>query len=219
MGLRVKKGRIGRRGGRLNRRMLAGVLTVGALVILGLVGYMSGGGIANAYYYYYYTAPVPANLTLTPSAATNPVGTTHTVTATVTDASNTAVSGVAVRFSVTGSVTTSGQCSTNASGQCSFPYLGPALPGADVISAFADTDNASFRDPDEPTASAMKAWVLPASTPGHVTGGGQIRTSSGNTVAFGFDVNHTTRNVKGECNVINLSPRRMIRCVDVSTLV
>ena len=208
-----------RRGGRINRRALAGVLTFGALDILGLVGYMSGGGIANAYYYYYYSAPVPANLTLTPSTATNPVGTTHTVTALVTDASNAPLSGIVVRFSVTGSVTTSGQCTTDASGQCPFPYVGPALPGADVISAFADTDTDMIRDPDEPTATATKTWVLPGSTPGHVTGGGQIVASSGSTVAFGFDVNHTTRNVRGECNVINLSPKRMIRCIDVSSLV
>ena len=212
------KGRIRRRGGRVNRRTLAGLLTAGALVILGLVGYMSGGGIANAYYYYYYTAPVPANLTLTGNA-TNPVGTSHTVTATVTDASNTAVSGIVVRFTVTGSVSTSGSCTTDTQGQCTFTYTGPSLPGADVISAFADTNNDTNPSSDEPTATAMKVWVLPASTPGHVTGGGQILKGSGNTVAFGFDVNHTTKNVKGECNVINLTPRRMIRCTDVSTLV
>jgi hypothetical protein len=295
--------------------MLAGVLTFGALVILGLVGYMSGGGIANAYYYYYYSAPVPANLTLAPSTATNTVGTSHTVTATVTDASNTPVGGTSVQFSVSGSVTTSGSCTTNGSGQCPFTYTGPTAPGSDTINAFADSNGNTTQDTGEPTATAaktwvagppaslvlapatstnpvgtshtvtatvadtfgnlisgavvnftvtgsvsttghcttltsgqctftytgpvlpgadlitgvvgsagptataMKTWILPASTPGLVTGGGQIVTSSGNTVAFGFVANHTTRNVKGECNVISLSPRRMIKCVDVSTIV
>ena len=312
----MAKGTVGRRGGRLNRRALAALLTFGALVILGLVGYMSGGGIANAYYYYYYSAPgPPANLTLAPSTATNTVGTTHTLTATVTDSSSTAVPSITVRFSVTGAVTTSGQCVTDASGMCTFSYAGPTAPGSDAISAFADSNGNSTADPGEPTATAtkvwvhgppsnlalapatatnpvgtshsvtatvkdsfgnvisgalvnftvtgsvsttgqcttdatgqcsfsyagpvlpgadlitgvvgtsgptataMKSWVLPPSTPGHVTGGGQIVSGSGNTVAFGFDVNHTTKNIKGECNVISLSPKRMIRCVDVSTLV
>jgi hypothetical protein len=300
----------------LDRRLLAAILTIGALVILGLVGYMSGDGIANAYYYYYYSAPgPPASLTLAPSTATNTVGTTHTLTATVTDSSGTAVPSVAVRFSVTGAVTTSGQCTTDASGMCTFTYTGPTAPGSDTISAFADSNGNTTADTGEPTATAtktwvhgpaanlvltpavatntvgtshtvtatvtdrftnpisgavvnftvtgsvsttgqcttlssgqctfsysgplfpgadlisgvvgtsgptataMKSWVLPPSTPGHVTGGGQILKDSGNTVAFGFDVNHTTKNIKGECNVINLSPKRMIRCVDVSTLV
>src|SRR5215831_15080463 len=111
-------GTMRRRGGLPSRRVLAGILTFGALVILGLVGYMSGGGIANAYYYYYYSAPTPASLTLAPATATNTVGTSHTVTATVTDSSGSPFSGAVVKFSVSGSVTTSGQCTTLASGQC-----------------------------------------------------------------------------------------------------
>ena len=205
------KGTGGRRGGRLNRRTVAGLLTVGALVILGLVGYMSGDGIANAYYYYYYSTPTPANLTLAPAVATNTVGTTHTVTATVTDSSANPFPGAVVNFTVTGSVSRTGQCTTLASGQCTFTYAGPVLPGADLITGVVDTNG--------PTATAMKSWILPASTPGHVTGGGQIPKGSNDTVAFGFDVNHTTKNIKGECNLVDLVTRRMIRCVDVTTLV
>ena len=50
----------------------------------------------------------PATVVLTPAADTNPVGTNHTVTATVTDATATATPGIIVRFSVSGAVTTTG---------------------------------------------------------------------------------------------------------------
>src|SRR5207245_4165736 len=82
---------------------------------------------------------LPFRLTLSPAAAVNTVDSKHTVTATVTGAFGQPAPGVTVIFQVTGSVNTSGSCVTNASGQCSFTYTGPALPGADAIHAFADT--------------------------------------------------------------------------------
>ena len=50
----------------------------------------------------------PAVLTLIPPAATNQVGTSHTVTATVTDAAGQPVPNTVVRFTVTGAHTLSG---------------------------------------------------------------------------------------------------------------
>jgi hypothetical protein len=47
----------------------------------------------------------PATLTLTPSTATNPVGTQHCVTATATDGLNNPTPGIVVRFTVAGAVT------------------------------------------------------------------------------------------------------------------
>lgn len=91
------------------------------------------------------------------------------MTATVQDAGGNPVPGITVRFSVTGAVTTSGSCVTNASGQCSFTYSGPALPGVDAITAFADTNNNSAQDIGEPSGAATKAWVLPPSTVGCTT--------------------------------------------------
>src|SRR5205807_1298388 len=143
----------------------------------------------------------PAKLVLSPAAATNPVGTTHTVTATVTDAAGTPVPNVIVRFTVTGSVSASGMCTTNASGQCSFTYAGPALPGTDVISAFADTNNNGTHDPGEPTGTATKAWVVPGSTPGveiRITGGGRIRTLTGHKVTFGGNARLTAGQTSGQ---------------------
>lgn len=120
----------------------------------------------------------PANLTLAPVVDTNPVDTDHTVTATVTDASGNAVAGVTVRFSVTGSVSTSGSCVTDAGGQCSFTYNGPTFPGTDTISAYADSNGDSVQDPSEPTGAATKTWVLPASSVcGSVEGEGKLSTN------------------------------------------
>lgn len=108
---------------------------------------------------------VPSSLTLSPAAATNVVGTSHTVTASVEDGDGEPVENVDVRFAVTGAVATSGQCTTGTNGECTFAYDGPALPGSDSISAYADSDGDSTPDAGEPTATASKAWVLPASTP------------------------------------------------------
>jgi len=199
--------------------MLAAGLTVGALAILGIVGYMSGGGVAGAAYYYYYTGPgPPANLTLTPPTATNPVGTTHTVTATVTDSSATLLPDIVVRFTVTGSVSTTGQCTTNASGQCTFTYSGPVLPGADAIAAFADSNGNTTHETDEPTATAAKTWVLPASTTGKVDGGGKILVS-GSKVDFDLKAKSDEHGVKGSCEVSNKEPKRKIKCTNATVLV
>jgi Big-like domain-containing protein/beta-propeller repeat-containing protein len=105
-----------------------------------------------------WTPAGPTTLTLSPVADTNPVGTTHTVTATASNISG-PVAGVTVRFSVTGSVTTTGQCTTNSSGQCDFMYNGPTAPGADAITAYADTDNDNTRDAGEPIGAATKTWT------------------------------------------------------------
>ena len=128
----------------------------------------------------------PASLDLTPPTATNPVDTEHCVTAAVEDAADNPTPGITVRFSVTGSVTTSGSETTDASGEAEFCYTGPALPGADVISAYADTDGDSTQDAGEPSDTATKTWVVPASTPGcKVTYGGRITAANGDKATFG----------------------------------
>ena len=130
----------------------------------------------------------PATLTLTPVTATNDVDTQHTVTATVKDVNGTALSGVTVQFTVTGSVNTSGSCTTNMSGTCTFTYMGPALPGIDMIHAFADTNNDNVQEVGEPFADATKVWTVPLSTPlcqVDVTYGGWIHASNGDKANFG----------------------------------
>jgi hypothetical protein len=128
----------------------------------------------------------PATLVLTPPTDTNTVDDEHCVTATVRDAFGNPTPGITVRFSVTGSVTTSGSEITDANGQAEFCYTGPGLPGADVITAYADTNGNSVMDPGEPQGTAAKAWVIPASTAGcKVTYGGRITAANGDMATFG----------------------------------
>jgi hypothetical protein len=128
----------------------------------------------------------PATLTLAPKTATNVVDAQHCVTATVKDQFGNVTPGIHVRFTVTGSVSKTGDVVTNSSGQAQFCYTGPALPGADVISAFADTNNNTTKDAGEPSDTASKTWVLPTSTPGcKVTNGGRITASNGDKATFG----------------------------------
>ena len=81
---------------------------------------------------------------------------------------------------------TSGSALTSATGQATFCYTGPALPGADVITAYADTNSNSTQDAGEPSDTAAKTWVLPTSTPGcKVTYGGRITAANGDKATFG----------------------------------
>jgi Bacterial Ig-like domain (group 1) len=73
--------------------------------------------------------------------------------------------GIHVRFTVTGAVNTTGNVVTNAAGQAQFCYTGPALPGADVITAFADTAvccgcSSQSSPPGDNTAAVRKTLVL-----------------------------------------------------------
>ncbi len=164
---------------------------------------------------------VAATVTLSPAFAVNDVGTTHTVTATVTSVSvpPQPQAGVTVRFSVDGSVSVSGACTTDANGQCSFTYQGPQLPGADLITAYPDLDNDGIQDPNELSGSATKAWFLPASTPGQVTGGGQAPNFTGGVIAFGFNAQSTADGVKGNCTVVDRGSGTKIKCLSVTSLV
>jgi hypothetical protein len=119
---------------------------------------------------------------------TIPVDTMHCVTATVTNAVGVPQPGVTVRFTVTGSVTISGSVVTDANGEAEFCYTGPALPGADAITAVADSNNDGTFDPLEPSGAATKIWILPTTTPGceiKITNGGWIIADNGDRASFG----------------------------------
>jgi hypothetical protein len=185
----------------------------------------TNGGSADAFVTKISTAaatPTAATLTLSPTAGVGTVGGTATFTATVTDATNNPVANITVRFTVSGSVNTSGSCVTGANGQCSFSYTGPNLPGADAIMAYADTNNNGIHDPGEPTGEATMAWLLPTATVGQATGGGQIANASGEAkIAFGFTAKSDSHGARGECSVVDTSPVNniQIKCTDVTTLV
>jgi hypothetical protein len=89
---------------------------------------------------------------------------------------------------VTGAVMTSGTDTTDADGEAVFCYQGPSLPGADVITAFADADADNTQDPGEPNGVAAKVWTLPMTTPLceiTITNGGRILAANGDLATFG----------------------------------
>ena len=73
-----------------------------------------------------------ATVELTPETATNPVGTQHCVTATVTDSNGQPVEGVRVDFEVSGANSRTGFAFTNAQGKAEFCYTGTNA-GVDTI--------------------------------------------------------------------------------------
>jgi len=130
----------------------------------------------------------PASLALAPKTQTVAVGTQACVMATVRDGLGTPVPDISVVFSVTGSDTAGGGRTTDSNGQATFCYTVARLPGADLIKAFADTNNNGFQDPGEPSDVAAVTIVLPSSTPGcevTITNGGWIIASSGDKSTFG----------------------------------
>lgn len=157
---------------------------------------------------------------LSPVTATNPVGTSHTITATVSDSGGAPLAGQTVLFSTFGSTTTTGSCSTDGQGQCAFSYQGPALPGADLIAACVDSNQSGFFEPGETCTTASKAWVLPTAASGNVTGGGQIANMTAtDSIAFGFNAKADSSGAKGNCTVVDPFTDTIIKCVDVTTLV
>ena len=95
-------------------------------------------------------------MTLTPATGTNPTGTPHTVTATLTETgSATAVANAPIVFTVTGTHATGGSATTDTGGSASFTYTG-TVAGNDTITASYDADGDGVL---ESTASATKEWI------------------------------------------------------------
>jgi hypothetical protein len=149
-------------------------------------------------------APEPTTLDLNPPTAINPVDAEHCVTATVRDQYGEPMQGINVEFRVTGSVTAaSGELMTNASGQTTFCYTGPAFPGGDAIHAWADWNpNNDMQEASEPFGDATKTWVFPVSTPGcevKITNGGWIIAANTDRASFGGNAKvDADGNVSGE---------------------
>jgi Beta-propeller repeat len=163
------------------------------------------------------------SIDLAPVFAMNTQGATHTLMATVMDTPGGAVAGVVVHFDVTMANTTSGVCTTNTMGQCTFSYVGVNV-GTDMITAFPDSNGNGVQDPDitrEPSDEAVKLWTPIPPTPmepGFATGGGQVPGSAGGSASFGFNA-HSLPTVHGECTVIDHStnPQTKVKCTDVTS--
>lgn len=112
---------------------------------------------------------LPGSIDLSPSSATNIVGTSHTVTATVLDGQPPSPAvGAKVTFAITagpnagasGTCTPKADCTTDTKGQVSFSYTSNGTAGTDTIAA-------SFVTQREVTEStlATKIWELPPASP------------------------------------------------------
>ena len=107
---------------------------------------------------------VISDILLTPATATNDLGTSHTVTATVTTntpAPGTPVVGTTVTFTIVGGphTGTTGTAVTDAAGVATFSYSGTAV-GTDIIEAtFVDA-----RERTQRSNRVEKTWVTPAPT-------------------------------------------------------
>jgi len=173
-----------------------------------------------------WTPGPPATLELTPETDTNTVDDSHTVTAHVEDQYGNPTPGITVPFSVSGAnevfgEPNSGSDVTDANGDATFTYIG-RLPGDDTISAYADTDNDGVQDPGEPGDTAAKTWLLPPSTPGQVTGGGQISTLTGAlaTLELNPQLKSLGDTIKGKVQYQDQgTPGRMVRSVRLDALV
>lgn len=112
----------------------------------------------------------PIGLALDPIDATNPVGTDHTVTATLTSAGGAFV-GETIGFEITSgpNAGASGTCApadckTDANGQVSFTYTDAGGSGTDSILAWEDVNPNGQPDVGEPQTTAQKTWEEVATT-------------------------------------------------------
>lgn len=101
-----------------------------------------------------------AGLALVPGNATNPIETTHTVTARVTNNLGQAVPNVAVNFSITAGPNAgiSGTSITSATGETTFSWSS-TLAGTDTVTAYAKPFNVVIQ------AQAFKTWTGSGQTP------------------------------------------------------
>jgi hypothetical protein len=174
----------------------------------------TGGGTFNETFV---SLLAPVVVVLEPATAVNVVGSSHTVTAHASK-SGTPVPGITVEFEVVGSVETTGSCTTGATGACTFTYQGPQFPGSDAITGCPEPTGGLSGT----CGAATKTWILPASTSGHVSGGGGILYGTAiNGVTFGFTAQYPesgSSGLKGRGNVIDRQGGIHIKLLDVTAL-
>ena len=123
---------------------------------------------------------------LAPVTAENPVGTTHTLTATVTEKGK-AASGVKVHFTVTGANPQTGEATTTGAGEASFTYKGENEGTDSIVASFTDAEGKLHE-----SNTATKVWVGPekgttlaTSLAGGGQEGGTITVKEGTAVTDG----------------------------------
>ena len=132
-----------------------GADTVRAYADFDRSGTQSGGEPANTAYVNWGQSS-SASLTLSPSTQSLSTNTQASVTASLSNASA-SVSGVVIRYSVSGANTSSGTETTDASGNATVSYVGTNT-GTDTVTAYADLNNNGTQDSGEPGATATVTW-------------------------------------------------------------
>lgn len=123
----------------------------------------------------------PFAMALDPPDATNPVGTSHTVTATLTQG-GAGLAGETVSFTVTGANPQTGTATTDATGKATFTYTG-TNPGQDnIVACFDETGDGDC----EASASATKTWtsIQPGNLPPVVDSGPDKTAPAGTDVVL-----------------------------------
>jgi hypothetical protein len=131
------------------------------------------------------TPVAAANLALTPASATNPVGTTQTVTATATDSNHAPVAGAIVYFTIANGGPNAGPAVpaiTDANGQATFKYTDAGGVGSDSIQATIGTLSSNIAQIAWTTPGPLDHITISPSTATIPTGGSEPYT------AEGFDV-------------------------------
>jgi hypothetical protein len=133
---------------------------------------VSGGGIV-----------VRSTISLTPETATNPIGTSQTLTATILKNGTTPVPGKLVSFSVDSGPNAgrTGSGTTNASGVTTFTYTGTGGVGTDSISASFINDAGAL---EKDTATIIWEDGPPVNNPPVVNAGPDVPTTPGVAVAL-----------------------------------
>ena len=139
---------------------------------------------------------VISDIRLTPEDDTNPVGTSHTLTASVTVDGNPG-GGIAVTFTVEAgpNIGTTGTCTTNAIGQCTFTYTSNGVPGTDIIRA-----RAVVAGKTQTSNAARKTWEAAREADIAVTKGCPSTATAG--IPFSCTVKVINNGPAGATNVI-----------------
>jgi hypothetical protein len=157
-------------------------------------------------------------LFLAPTSVQAQVGTDLTVTASAT-AGGHAVQGATVLYSVDGSNSRTGSCTTDAAGQCAITYAG-GIAGTDTITACGDGNANGAVDPDEPCGEATVTWLQPMVAV-KANGSGEIANAAGLAkIAFEFSVKGSSKGARGDCELIDSTPAASvtIQCNGVSNV-
>jgi hypothetical protein len=125
---------------------------------------------------------------------------------------------VTLLWTVEGTSSTTGDCTTDAAGRCSFTYTGPDIAGTDTVRVCGDANSNGTPDPKEPCSQASVQWVAPV-TEVLATGSGEIANAAGlANISFDFSVKATDSAAKGSCQVADKTAGvdLTIECTSVS---